>query len=57
MADTKYPDKPLQPWVPKSMRDSGANLDDGCGDIEQAEAGSTETYGSDALAFLNKEKK
>jgi hypothetical protein len=56
MADTKYPDKPMQSWVPKSMRDSGANLDLGCGDIEQAEGGSTETYGSDAIALLNKEK-
>lgn len=37
--ETKYPNKPLQSWVPKSMRDSGVYLDEGCGDIEQAEAG------------------
>lgn len=32
--------KPLADWVPKSQRDSGTNLDAGCGDeISQAEAG------------------
>jgi hypothetical protein len=38
MATDNYPDKPLQPWVPRSMRDSGVNLDDGC-NLSQAEAG------------------
>ncbi len=27
MTDTKYPSKPLAPWIPKSMRDQGAELD------------------------------
>jgi hypothetical protein len=49
--------KPLAPWVPTSQRDSGVNLDDGCGDIEQASAGSIETFGSDALRQIQKERK
>jgi hypothetical protein len=39
MASDKYPNKPLADWIPKSMRDSGVNLDEGCGDIGQAESG------------------
>ena len=49
--------KPLARWVPTSQRDSGTNLDLGCCDIEQAEAGSTETFDSAALRELNKERK
>lgn len=49
--------RPVADWVPTSQRDSGTNLDLGCGDIEQAEAGSTETFGSDALKFIQKEKR
>jgi hypothetical protein len=51
MDDTKYPNKPLQPWVPRSQRDGGINLDEGCPEIEQAEAG----LGLDrAIAEINK---
>lgn len=51
MDDTKYPDKPLAEWVPKSMRDGGINLDEGCPEIKQAEAG----LGLDrAIAEINK---
>jgi len=31
--------KPLAPWVPRSMRNSGTDLDETCPEIEQAEAG------------------
>jgi len=44
--------KPLADWVPTSQRDSGVNLDDGCGQVEQAEGG----LGLDkAIAKLEKE--
>jgi hypothetical protein len=38
MANENYPTKPLAPWIPKSQRDSGQNLDEGCPEIEQASA-------------------
>ena len=47
MTDTKYPDKPLQPWVPKSMRDSGVNLDEVCGEVGNASA--TDSMGMDKV--------
>jgi hypothetical protein len=51
MDDTKYPDKPVAEWVPRSMRDSGLNLDKGCPEIEQAAGG----LGLDrAIAEINK---
>jgi hypothetical protein len=38
--DNQFPHKALADWIPKSQRDSGVNLDEGCGNaIEQAEAG------------------
>jgi hypothetical protein len=49
--------KPMADWIPQSQRDSGTNLDDGCGDIDQASAGSVETFGSDALKLIQKERK
>jgi len=30
--------RPMAPWVPQSMRNSGTELDEGC-DLSQAEAG------------------
>jgi len=39
---TSYNKDLSKPWnqtVPKSMQDGGSNLDVGCGDIEQADAG------------------
>jgi hypothetical protein len=45
--DNKYPDKPMQPWIPRSQRDSGLNLDEGCGDIETSEA--NEVIGVDEI--------
>jgi hypothetical protein len=27
---TDYPNKPLAPWIPKSMRNSGQDLDEMC---------------------------
>jgi hypothetical protein len=47
MANEKYPNKPLAPWVPKSQRDSGTNLDEGCGDIRTASA--TAAMGMDKI--------
>lgn len=41
MANDTYPNKPLQPWIPKSQRNSGTQLDEGCGEIEQASASAT----------------
>jgi hypothetical protein len=38
MANDTYPNKPMQPWIPKSQRDSGMNLDQGCGEIETSSA-------------------
>ena len=35
----KAPDKPYNQTIPKSQQDSGTNLDEGCGDIEQATGG------------------
>jgi hypothetical protein len=35
----KAPDKPYAQTIPKSQQDSGTNLDEACGDIEQAEGG------------------
>jgi hypothetical protein len=49
--------RPMAPWIPQSQRDSGVNLDEVCGQVEQAEAGSTETFGSDALRQIQKEKR
>ena len=46
MTDSKYPNKPLAPWVPKSMRDSGVNLDPICGEVGNASA--SEVAGLDA---------
>jgi hypothetical protein len=31
--------RPMAPWIPQSQRDSGVNLDEVCGQVEQAEAG------------------
>jgi hypothetical protein len=44
---TDYPDKPLQPWVPKSMRNSGADLDPCCEGAGTATA--SEAAGMDAV--------
>ena len=33
------PSKPWNQLMPRSMRDSGVNLDEVCGELEQAEAG------------------
>lgn len=41
----KSPDKPYNQTIPRSQRDGGSNLDDGCGDIGQAEAGMDEVFG------------
>ena len=41
MANDTYPNKPLQPWIPKSQRNSGTQLDEGCGEIEQASHSAT----------------
>jgi len=38
--------KEIAAWVPKSQRDSGVNLDEGCGDIGQAEAGAADMSSS-----------
>lgn len=38
MANENYPTKPLAPWIPRSQRDSGLNLDEGCSEIETNEA-------------------
>lgn len=35
----KTPDRPYTQTIPKSQQDGGKNLDEGFGDIEQAEAG------------------
>jgi hypothetical protein len=34
----KNPSKPYNQTIPKSQQDGGRNLDDGCPEIEQAEA-------------------
>jgi hypothetical protein len=49
----RNPELPYNQLRPKSLASSGAELDEGC-EISQAEAGSTETYGSDALKEVNK---
>jgi len=51
MANDKYPNKPLADWIPRSMRDSGVNLDPECypggtEGIPQAEAGASELTSS-----------
>lgn len=33
----KNPSQPESQTIPRSMRDSGANLDEGCGEITQSE--------------------
>jgi hypothetical protein len=38
MANDTYPNKPLAPWIPKSQRDSGLNLDEGFPEIESSSA-------------------
>jgi hypothetical protein len=48
--------RPVADWVPRSMRNSGTNLDETCPEIEQASAGSTESFDSAALRELKKEK-
>ncbi|HEY4777341.1 MAG TPA: hypothetical protein VIH56_06745 [Candidatus Acidoferrales bacterium] len=56
MTDSKYPNKPLAPWIPKSMRDSGANLDECCEGAGTASA--SEVAGLDeAFTPLNADKK
>jgi hypothetical protein len=56
MTDSKYPNKPLAPWIPKSMRNSGADLDPCCEGAGNASA--SEAAGLDkAFDPLNADKK
>jgi hypothetical protein len=56
MTDAKsYPNKSLQPWIPKSMRDSGAELETGC-EITTADAVNAAAGMDKAFAPLTADK-
>lgn len=47
------PNKPFNQEIPKSMQNSGTELDSGCGNIEYAEAGMDASKGLDFKPAVN----